>query len=278
MFREMRVGDVVIMTPFDHYDPLLIGEVESDWSEDQVMTLPDYGDNYLPYRKVNWLSHGLSRRDFPAPVAKRMQNRKAISQIHYDYYDSIFRLVYHAYIWGETSKLDVFAPEYNSSDPTANAEASFIIKYAVALYSAIQKNEIEKFNAMSIEDAADIYFDPVLVIQIAQAFGSPGGYIVRLIGAGAAGVLAIIAAIALSDESKSIDAVKVEAVQQAQVSIPIPPGVDAVNWNLIGNSIRAGNGDQLRERYGRAAKAKLGLTLTAHLSPDVTVRDRIIEQ
>lgn len=275
MFVEMAVGDLVIMTPLAHYDPLLIGEVTTDWNSDQNMVLPDQPVDLLPFREVRWLSTGLSRRDFPTPVARRMQNRKAITEIDSDYYESIFKLVYHSYIWGNVSKLDIFAPLYSSSDPTSNAEASFIIKYAIAYYSALVRGEVELFNDLELEEAAERYFDPYIVEQIAQSFGSPGGYIVRLIGTAAALGVAGIVTVAMSDETQPIQHQQQQAqvqIDQVDMSRTVTPGADISG---LATSLRAGRAEELRTKYGRAARSKLGLTLEGQVSPQVTAPDRI---
>jgi hypothetical protein len=274
MFVEMKVGDVIVMTPHNHYDPLLIGEVANEWSEEQIMFLPNTGENSVPYREVHWLQHGLSRRDFPADVARRLQNRKAITKVDPDYYEPIFKRIYHAYVWGDTSKLDVFAPLYNSNDPTATAESSFIIKYAIAFYGAYQKGEIEQFNELELEQAAERYFDPTLVAQVAQAFGSPGGYLAKLLGTGGAVAVAIILATALSDESQPLPQVQQTVSDQAEELGAQTSPQRANEMKELGSSLRAGRADELRTRYGRGAKAKLGLSLHGDTPPDA-VPDRI---
>lgn len=271
MFVDMKVGDLVIMTQTDHYAPLLIGMVTSKWSDDDTFLLPK--EEYTtPFRRVRWLSHGLTRRDFPALVARRLQNRKAITKVDPEVYEDIFRLVHRSYIWGNTSKIDIFAPGYSSHDPTATYEASFIIKYAIALYGAALADELDNFHALSVDDAAREYFDPVLALQVAQTFGSPGGYIVRLIGGGAL-VVAAIVALAASDESKSVDVVRQEISQSLpdkQTLQGIDGGEQIANLDDL---IRAGSADEIRKRYGREAKSKLGLTLEGKLPPEVTVRN-----
>lgn len=274
MFVDMKIGDIVMMTPSDHYERLLIGEVKSDWNPDQTMTLPGQADNALPYREVTWLSHSLSRRDFPVNVARKLQNRKAITRIDSDLYDSIFRFLYSAYVWGNTSKLDIFGPNYNSNDPTANIEASFIIKYAVAYYSAYTKGEIDKFNAMSLEEAAEQYFDYSLVIQVAQAFGSPGGYVSKFIGGGAAAAVALIITVALSSEAQPVSLVQQQATVEAQA---IQSGhANDIGFDLPGlaSSITIKKSEELRTKYGRQAKSKIGMTLQGERPPELTARDR----
>ena len=272
MFVDAKPGDLIMMTPFNHYDPLLIGEIERKWRPEYTLPIEFLGNEQVPFLPVRWLSHGLGRRDFPREVARRLQNRKAITKIDPNYYDQIFRLVYRAYIWGNTSKLDIFAPGYSSGDPTATREASFIIKYSIAAYAAFTKGEMDAFNDLELEDAADRYFDPNIVEQLSQVFGSPGGYVAKLIGAAACLGVAGVVAMAMSDESQPIGNVQGNISDAIRDSGPTDDGILDVDG--VTNSIRAGRGDELRQRYGRPARAKLGLTLEGSRPPEVSVRNR----
>ncbi|WP_230631138.1 hypothetical protein [Sphingomonas sp. Leaf37] len=276
MFVDMKVGDVVIMTPSNHYDPLLIGEVKTRWNDNEVLHLPEQGENAVPYRSVNWLSHSLSRRDFPVQVARRLQNRKAITRIDETYYESIFRFLYHAYVWGNISKLDIFGPQYNSNDPTATAEASFIVKYAIAYYSAFAKGEVDLFNDLSLEDAADAYFDPEIALQVAQAFGSPGGYVAKLIGSGAAIAVAMVIATTLSSEANDPAAVHQQVTAQATEVTSGHRFDVGIDLSALGNSFRAGKTAEIRVKYGRPARAKLGMTLHGNRAPELSATQRVV--
>ena len=275
MFLDINPGDIVIMTPNNHYDNLLVGEIISSWSAENVMRIAEYGDHTLPYLPVKWLSHSLSRRDFPSEVARRLQNRKAITKIDPDYYESIFRFLYTAYSWGNTSKLDIFGPGYDSSDPTSNVEASFLVKYAVAYYSAFINGNIDKFNELTIEEAANHYFDRAIAIQIAQAFGSPGGYVTKLIGSGAALGVALILGVALGSEAQTPEQAQQAATEHATAVHQEHHGRIDVDLPGLGNSMRAGNTQQLRERYGRAARAKIGMTLAGVRPPELQAREGV---
>lgn len=273
LFCDINIGDVIIMTPQDHYGHLLIGEITREWTDDQVMDLPGETGNPLPYREVKWLSHDLTRRDFPARVARLMQNRKAISRIDYQAYEDIFKYVYPRYIWGNTSKIDIFAPNYSSADPTVTVESSELIKYAVAAYGAILQGKIDEFHSLPLDKAAEDYFDDVLVIQIAQAFGSPGGYLAKLIGATAAVALAATISLALVDEAQSAQQAQQAVVQRIDVMERSAPANSGVDWDGVRRSVMVSNVDEMRKRYGRKARAKVGLTLEGRVPPQLTAVD-----
>lgn len=102
-----------------------------------------------------------------------------------------------------------------------------------------------------------------------QSFGSPGGYVARLKGALAAVFVAGVLAVALSDESQSVDQVIQRVVDEASSA-----GSSAgTNFAPFANSLRAGTDDELRSKYGRPAQSKLGLTLNGETPPEIRSRE-----
>ncbi len=270
MFSKAKPGDLVIMTPNNHYGNLLIGELTSDFNANHKMNIYDTSQETTPYREIRWIPHDLTRRDFRVEVARRLQNRRAITKIDEEYYSDVFRYVYNAYIWGNTSKLDIFGPEYNSSDPTANSQASFLIKYSIAFYAAYIADETDQFYGMSAEDAADRYFDEAIALQISQAFGSPGGYVAKLIGASAAPALAVVLAVLLAPESLSIETAIQNVVGHAQTHHVVAHS--ELNLDDMAAKLRAGKTEEVRVTYGRKAKANVGLTLEGTEPPELSVQ------
>lgn len=272
MFRKADIGDVIVMTPSSHYGTLLIGEIISNFDDDHTMTLIDESPFTTPYREVRWIPHDLTRRDFTVDVARRLQNRRTITRIDSDFYPAIFRYVYKAYIWGNTSKFDIYGPEYNSSDPTSNSEASFLIKYAVAFYAAYVEERTDEFYRLSPEDAADAFFSEEIALQISQAFGSPGGYVAKLIGTSAGPAIALLLAILLSPESQSIDTAVASVTSHAQTyHSSAHSGLDL---NDYASKLRVGSAAEVRATYGRRARTKTGLTLEGNEPPELAVQRR----
>lgn len=269
LFQEIKKGDLVILTPGNHYDPVLLGEIATEWEPEDHLTIEEFREYTVPYRKVKWVQHDLARSDFAREVGRHMQNRRAVTQISEEYYENIFKLIYPRYIWGNISKLDIFSETYSSNDPTATYEASFLIKYAIALFVATEKGEEEKFLALDKAVAADLYFDPAIVDQMIQSFGSPGGYVGRFKGAVAAVFVAGVLAVALSDEIQDVSQVHDEVVTEASKQADDTQ----IDFTPYANSLRAGTDDELREKYGRQAQAKLGLTLEGTTPPEIRSRE-----
>lgn len=257
MFGDAKEGDVAILTPHSHFDPLLIGEFGPAWTSDSQASLSIYEGEAVPYRTVRWLRTGLTRSDFPSDFAKRLQNRKAITIVDPDYYNLFYKFVYGAYIWLNESKIDILAPNYHSNDPTTISDGAFIIKWSVAAYAAILKGEFDQFQDMDIDAAARLYFDPALVEQMAQAFSSPGGWMARLVGAAAAALLAGTVVIATSDETHSPSTVVADVSQQVRDIDPDNAEFARVA-DAIG-SLKVETVEKLKDTHGRRAKVDLGL-------------------
>lgn len=269
LFKEVQKGDIVILTPGNHYDPVLLGEVNAPWDPTQHLSVAAFNDFQTPYRSVDWVQHDLARSDFAREVARHMQNRRAVTKLDPRFYQNIFKLIYPRYVWGEYSKIDVFSETYLSNDPTATYEASFLIKYAVALYVATEAGKIDEFLALDKEVAAEEYFDPELVDQMIQSFGSPGGYVGRYKKAACATFVAGVLAIALSSGMSTEDVANAVAIE---FEAEAPKGSD-IDHSHFGNALRAGSDDELREKYGEPAKKKLGLTLDGEVPPEIRSRE-----
>lgn len=92
LFTEMKPGDLAILTPGNHYDPILLGEVATEWAPSQYLSIDEFQDFTVPYREIQWVPHELARSDFAREVARHMQNRRAVTRISYRYYENIFKL------------------------------------------------------------------------------------------------------------------------------------------------------------------------------------------
>jgi hypothetical protein len=262
MFSTIKVGDIVMVTPEGHYKELLIGEVQSNWNPRHTLELETFQGESVPYREVRWLNVALSRRDFPLAVAKRLQNRRAVTRIDDDLYSSIFRLIYSAFIWGNESKLDIYAPEFGGNDPLQIADAAFLIKWSLAAYAAYTKGQFVEFQSLPIEEAAERFFDPIFVEAFSLNFSSPGVY--KLVGAGGAIglVVASLVSLAISEESQSVTQVKTEIITELQQqNVPTTSDLSQQQISDLVSSLDARTADELRSQKGRSARNQLGLTL-----------------
>lgn len=91
-----------------------------------------------------------------------------------------------------------------------------------------------------------------------------------LIGPGAAIFVAGVIAIALADESQTVDQAASDVIAEARHEAhQMLPDSD---FDQFENALRAGTDEELRQKYGRVAKSKLGLTLEGDVPPEIRAR------
>ncbi|MFT8588781.1 MAG: hypothetical protein ABF713_07130 [Acetobacter orientalis] len=176
LFVEAKVGDIVISPGKSPFDPLLVGEITHDWRKEDDYKVPHLAGEIVPCRKVAWLQNVLLKKDFSIDLAKRLQNRQAITKIDNKFYNEILDCIYPAYSRGNRSKLDIFGDNYTGNDPMQPYESASLIKYLMASSFAFENGEIEDFATLDFEAAVDKYYDKDRVIDFKQNFNSPGAY------------------------------------------------------------------------------------------------------
>ena len=260
LYRDAKVGDLVLCPPLGHYDPFLIGEITQPWNVDDTLGLDVFGQEAVPIRKVKWLPTTVGRRDFPVKLAKVLQNQHAISIIDPVFYRDIFRIAYDLFVWNETSKIDIFGPNYSSHDPTETSEAAFIIKYFVAAYAAYESGEISEFNRLAPINAVDKFFDAELLEEFRQNFNSPGKF--TCISGRPALALCIAAAIAIVTNGTNVSAAHAAVVKEAQASVQAAqrPDIEKTLGGFL-NSLDFDREKEIERDYGKKAKDKIGTTI-----------------
>lgn len=246
MFRDAKVGDIVLSPPVGHYDPLLIGEIRTVWKKDDDIEVPFLQGEAVPARKVRWLNVALARRDFSPRVSRRLQNPLAISKLDDDLYEDILNLVYPSYVWGNRSKLDVFGDNYKGTDPLQIYDSAKLVKYVTASVFAFTSGEMHKFQALDIDLAIATYYDESLVEEFGQNFNSPGKFAV----AAAIGAFSVLASagliVATADPATKFSEVQTEAsdtvkdamfgngkAEKQQLLDDYVKSMEATNWKEV---------------------------------------------
>ncbi len=151
LYARAKIGDLVIVPNRGYFEPFLLGEIISDFNEDDVLSI--YSDEYkTPCRKVHWLPQKKSKRQISEALSNQMSNRKAIIEITEDpLIKEVLSLAYGKYIYNDTSKSYFSGSTYNSSNLQGIIDALTAI------------NELSKT------------IDPDTPIDIKINFNSPGG-------------------------------------------------------------------------------------------------------
>jgi len=258
LFNEVQVGDLILSPPIGHYNELLIGEVASPWDARQVMEAPQLGDERVPYREVVWIRQNISRRDFPPRVARALQNPHAVSEFDAIYYEDVYKAVYRTFLWGPRSKIDFIADRYSSHDPLETYEGAFLIKYFIAAYGALERNEIQNFHALEPDDAIRQYYNPDLVIEFSQNFNSPGQF--TLLGAALLAVFVGVS-VAIATDPADLDVLLNNFDLNAGEN-PVPEeDVERVKDNIrdLIDGIGRERLNRIKQEFGEKAREKLNL-------------------
>lgn len=262
LFRQMKIGDIVMSPAANQYDPFLIGEVRTRWSKADDLAIDKLEGEIVPTRRVRWLNVALTKRDFAPRTAKRLVNRHAITLIDERLYDDILDRVYPNYSWGDRSKLDLFGNAYASKDPLQPYEAAKLLKYVMASVFAFRAGQMDNFQALSVDAGIAAYYDEALVEELAQNFNSPGKF--TLIAGG--GLISILVAAGLiaatADPNGNFDNQRAQISQQMGDSMKgagKPDVQDEVD-NFL-NSLEGTTWKPVQQTLGRSAQATMGLSL-----------------
>ncbi|MFD2205430.1 hypothetical protein [Kiloniella antarctica] len=182
LYRDAQIGDLVIVPGRGQYNPVLIGEIESNFSEEDGITVPHFNNEIIPTRRVRWINKNIEKRSFSSPLAKRLENRHAIINIRDGRQNNVinklslevYRKVYDNFIWGGESKATFFGNEYQSKNPDGIIDTANVIKFLFAAYIASSRGEINQFSTMESSQAINRYYDTELINDFSFNFNSPG--------------------------------------------------------------------------------------------------------
>lgn len=250
LFKDAKVGDLVLSPAEGHFAPLMIGEIRHAWRKADDLELSNLSNEVVPTRSVQWLDTALARRDFSARVSRRLQNKHAITLVDDRFYEDIFRSVYPSYVWKNTSKVDIFGDKYASKDPLQPYQAAFLIKYVIASALAYEGGEFADFQSLSQEAAIQKYYNLDAIDDFTQNFNSPGKF--SLIAKVAAISILVSAglAVATAESTGSFNATQTEVIANIKSALagsgkaPFEAKVDdyvssmsATTWKPVQRSI-----------------------------------------
>jgi hypothetical protein len=264
LYVEAKPGDLVLSPPVGHFDPMLIGEIETSWSRDDDLQVFALDNELVPARKVKWLDVALARRDFPPRVSKRVQNQLAITLFDAEYYDDIYRTVYPSYIWAQKSKskIDIFGDRYSSSDPLQPYESALLIKYVISSAFAFEAGRFDEFQDLDVQTAIAAFYDERAIEHFRQNFNSPGKFSLIVAAASLSMLVAAGMVVATGDPAANFDTAKSNA--SASVSLALVGPGQAEMKNKLDDyveSMRAVKWTQVQRDIGKPAADKMGLSL-----------------
>ncbi|HYC03008.1 MAG TPA: hypothetical protein VED40_06925 [Azospirillaceae bacterium] len=179
IYREAKVGDLILVPGKDQYSPVYAGEIASPFAVADQSEFSPFSGEVVPFRRVNWLNIAVERRHFSSAVAKRLENPHAIIDIRSNdssgsIAEEIYKKVYVNYVTEHESKVAFFGKKYDSKDPTGIVDTTNLIKYFCAAYVAIERGEIDRFAGLDFMVATRTYYPSEIVRDFSFNFNSPG--------------------------------------------------------------------------------------------------------
>ena len=224
LYTKAKVGDLVLVPNLGYQAPFLIGEIVSDFSDEDVLSLDRYPKYKIPFRKVRWLSKDINKKRASLKLSDKLKNRKAVIEItEKAIKKEIFGYAFKKYVYDNTSKVSLLGEKYNGNNLDG------IIDTLQAIQLLIQTLNIEK------------------CVDIKINFNSPGS--INIIGQGSKAI--IIAAVMSSGVANVSYAQTMEDLKEAEI-------VRACQDRPILDSL---DEDTFREVCGRAQNAKKEIQL-----------------
>lgn|GEM_PF-2607743 len=173
MFRDMQVGDLIVVPTGGAYSPVRFGEITSDFSPDDRIRIDLYSFADVPARRVKWLERDRLKKDMPTDLVDLLEKPPAVSQIHRsDRTEKFFGYAYESYIMkGEGWSL-ISAPGYDGNDPQAIIAPHQLIAFCVALYWATEQKA--DLSGLSFDQIIERFYTVNDIEDFGVSFASPG--------------------------------------------------------------------------------------------------------
>ena len=178
VYRDMAVGDLVMVGAFSQYDPVLIGEITHPFNPEDFTHYETYPRERIPIRRVQWLRTDFERRGLSQALSKLLSNRRAVIQIQRSLYEEVYQIAYGDYVVGEHSRYIYEGKEYKNIG-LAILPGINLISYCIAAFNACEEEELEKFSELSIDQAIANYFEQDILYSFEVDFRSPGEYVLH---------------------------------------------------------------------------------------------------
>ena len=200
LYKEAKVGDLVMVPGVGQYAGVLIGEFTSEFSPRDEIRVVQFDEESVPIRKVKWISKSIEKRRFSRAISRGLENRHAIINLNEGVNSSlndismeVYQRVYDNFTIAGRSKATFFGERYNSRDPEGIIASATIIKYFYSAYLAAELGRQQEFANLSYERAIAEFYDPAAVQDFSFNFNSPGAIKVAINTMGAVFVVLVIA-------------------------------------------------------------------------------------
>lgn len=117
LYAKAQKGDLVLVPNVGYQKPFLIGEIISDFSDEDVFVLGKYPKYRIPCRKVRWLPTDMNKKRATTKLSEKLKNRKAVIEItEPSIKKEIFGYAYKQYVYDDSSKALLSGEKYDGKN------------------------------------------------------------------------------------------------------------------------------------------------------------------
>ncbi len=154
----------------------MFGEVETEFSIRDNITLDRFGDRSINTRRVKWVQHLKERRVLPRDIAEHLSKPPSVHEFSRSAKnDRVFGYIYDTYVTEQTSEVTIRAPEYTGNSPQDIIKYFKLVNLSAALVYASELGvEADQFHRLSLDQIISTYLPEDEFEQYMFSFASPG--------------------------------------------------------------------------------------------------------
>ncbi|GAB3130416.1 hypothetical protein [Novispirillum itersonii] len=175
LFDTAEVGDLILVASRDMYEPILVGEIRTPFDPEDVINFHIYDQETIPVRRVRWLPIRVLRTTLSKDLSNLLSNQHAILTVRKGLRAEIYNFSYNSYVYDGGGRYQFDGLRY-SKNALATIPAIQLISYFVAAFHAQQIGELNQFNALSVCEAINNYFEQDTLNYFQMNFNSPGWF------------------------------------------------------------------------------------------------------
>lgn len=273
LFSRAKRGDLVLVGKYDIYEPVLIGEIQSDFQPLDTIKISRYGEESIPVRKVRWLNSNTQRRFLSKDLSRRLSSRKAVVLVDKDRFgEEIFQAAYGDYVSRNLSRYVFEGSKYNNV-ATATIPGIDLITYFCAAFKAAKSNELQVFTSLSMHEGTRKYYDADMLASFEIDFRSPGEYTLYAKRVALAAVAALLVSATAGDISlpQAREAILVNSEGNSATSqVATTKGCPLMIEEKYRDIMNSMNADRYDEVCQKNKSAQLGVGLSVGVKKQVS--------
>ena len=176
LFKNAKVGDLIISPESGTYREILFGEIVTDPDPKDRISLSKFSGLSTPFRRVKWIKRRDASTALPENLSRLLSRRPAVSKIiPDDETDEFYDIAYGDYVNNRSSRMNIFSPDYAPKNFYAVNSINHALSVILATHNAVSAQiPAEQLLAMTETEIVHTFLRDVDVLYIKQLFASPG--------------------------------------------------------------------------------------------------------